>query len=919
MTTPHLPQQLRDYQLAAVQAVDTGQKRALCVAACGTGKTLMAAHSAAKLLAGKPGSVLVVLPTLGLLEQTYRTWQREAPFRFTPIAVCSVHIRGTEDICSDELSILNTTSPEHLAEWRADSTGVCVAFCTYQSLGVISAAHSRLGMNAWTVMVCDEAHRTSGLKGKPFAAALDAELIPVKHRLFYTATPKVHNSRAGAATPRRRTVASMDDPDLYGRQVFTLPTRDAIDQGILSPFKVAVIAVSDTAVADALKDVRMISLAAGEDGTARADHVAAAIALTKAAADYQLSSVLAFHNTIAASSQFAVTFRRTHALLTSRGLIRDGRTAAIRHIDGTTSLKDRIAATEILARHDPVRWNVVTNARCLTEGINIPALDAIFFAEPRSSEIDIAQAVGRAIRKHPYHDRPALIVLALTVEDGQDAETVIARSDFKPARQVLKGLQSHDPTLTRDLALLRERLSAPKPTDTGPLETDILDIHLPFEIPERLAEQFFRAFSIHAIDTLIREWEQYFAAAQAYAQAYGHANVPRGYPTPTGLDLANWIKRQRGLHARGQLLPARAIRLEGLPGWAWDVHHARWAQLFGELERFATEFGHLNPNPTYLTPTGDNLGNWVRNQRSTHRLGRLQARYVEKLESLPGWTWSRLDTQWESSFAALAGFVTEHGHARPPVKRSTNGHVVGNWVTIQRSLHLVGELPPERAKRLAALPGWTWNAVDTQWEENFVALTEFTNAHGHARPPQDYRTSIGVRLGQWVAGQRRRSTTISDERRQRLESLPGWAWNAADARWNENFAALKSFAEQHGHSYPPRDPSSPELYRLNQWVVALRRPNRRDNLGLQRRLQLEGLPAWSWAPRQSLKWKHFFVALAAYADEHGHARPPVDYCTADGFKLGAWVAELSTPARRRGLHPKRRAGLEALPGWAWTS
>lgn len=439
---------LRDYQRAAVDAVTPDEHRALLVSGCGTGKTLMAVHAVAKLLAGAPGTVLLTFPTLGLLEQTYQVWRGEAPMSFSALAVCSQQIGDPEDIADDELSIPSTTSAEKLAHWLADTAGVRVVFATYQSAAVLVEAHRAFSAPAWTVMVCDEAHRTAGRRGKPFAVVLDDHKIPAAHRLFFTATPKVHargsSPSRSSARPRRNAVASMDNQDLYGRRVFSLPTRDAIQRGILSPFKVAVIAVTDSAVASALKDVRLISLAAGEDGSARADHVAAAIALTQAADDYQLASVLAFHNTIAASRDFAATFARTHALLRARGLVSDGREAHITHIDGGSPLRERKAAAEdTLGQHRPEQRNIVTNARCITEGIDIPALDAVFFAEPRSSDIYVAQAVGRAIRKNPNHDRPALIVLALTVDDSLDAETVIDISQFKKARQVLLALQSH--------------------------------------------------------------------------------------------------------------------------------------------------------------------------------------------------------------------------------------------------------------------------------------------------------------------------------------------------------------------------------------------------------------------------------------------------------------------------------------------
>lgn len=128
---------LRDYQRAAVDAVTPDEHRALLVSGCGTGKTLMAVHAVAKLLAGAPGTVLLTFPTLGLLEQTYQVWRGEAPMPFSALAVCSQQISDPEDIADDELPIPSTTSAEQLAHWLADTAGVRVVFATYQSAAVL--------------------------------------------------------------------------------------------------------------------------------------------------------------------------------------------------------------------------------------------------------------------------------------------------------------------------------------------------------------------------------------------------------------------------------------------------------------------------------------------------------------------------------------------------------------------------------------------------------------------------------------------------------------------------------------------------------------------------------------------------------------------------------------------------------------
>lgn len=168
-----------------------------------------------------------------------------------------------------------------------------------------------------------------------------------------------------------------------------------------------------------------------------------------------------------------------------------------------------------------------------------------------------------------------------------------------------------------------------------------------------------------------------------------------------------------------------------------------------------------------------------------------------------------------------------------------------------------------------------------------------------------------------MSDQRRRRAQLTVERRQQLEALPGWTWNTKDAQWDDFIAALSAFADEHGHSYPPRDSTQPELVKLNQSVVSVRRPERQDRLTAEQRRQLENLPGWSWESRQKASWEEYFAALVAFADEHGHATPPLDYCSAGGLTLGRWVRSMQQPSRRRKLSDQRAARLEALPGWTW--
>ena len=942
---------LRDYQRAAVEAADPAADRGLWVSGCGTGKTLMAAAATAKLLGNKPGSVLVLFPTLGLLEQTYRVWRAQFPHRFEALAVCSEKIGNEideEDIGSDELTVPSTTSPEQLAQWLVDTPGIRVVFATYQSLGVITAAHRQFGAGVWTVCVCDEAHRTSGRRGKPFAAILDQRQVPADHRLFFTATPKEHSGpRTRAGKPRQRSVASMDDPELYGRRVFTLSTREAIERGILADFKVAVIAVSDSAVGAALKDLRLISLAAGEDGRARADHVAASIALIKAAADYGLSSVLAFHNTIAASKEFAATFARTHALMSAKGLLRDDRSAAITHIDGTSKLTDRLAAVQTLDHRDAERWNIVSNARCLSEGVNIPSLDAVLFAEPRSSEVDVAQAVGRAIRKNPHHDRPSLIVLSVTVDDSQDAETVIDISEFQRARQVLSALQSHDPSIRQDLALVREALKEGTiGDDSGSISTDLLDIHLPADLPPHLAEQFLRAFSIHTVDTLTAQWEGALATLMRYVADQGHARPPQDYLCPNEFPLGRWVSEQRKRYARGRLIRDRVERLEALPGWAWNALDARWEESFAALASYADEHGHSYPPRDYQGPARANLNQWVIGQRRPGVRDRLTEERRKRLEDLPGWSWEHRQTPtWEPSFAALKEYADVHGHASPPLDYvSPTGIAVGKWVAALRKPSRTKKLGAQRRSRLEALPGWSWkpddrprrpetspprrpdiaaDAADRAWDTSWEALKLYSASERHASPPKEHVSTSGVALGSWAVEQRKRFKrgTLAPNHVERLEGLPGWAWTAADAQWELAYADLRRYLASDDNAYPHRDVPSTSGIDLAYWMKRQRAAASAGSLSVERRRRLEQLPGWSWKTVPRPPWDDAYRELAAYAREHGTATPLQGTITTSGFALGHWVSAQRVAYNRGTMarkFPERIERLESLPGWVWS-
>jgi hypothetical protein len=277
----------------------------------------------------------------------------------------------------------------------------------------------------------------------------------------------------------------------------------------------------------------------------------------------------------------------------------------------------------------------------------------------------------------------------------------------------------------------------------------------------------------------------------------------------------------------------------------------------------------------------------------------------------------RVVLAWEIGLRSIIEFSEVHGHCYVAPGLVFRKYPLGFWVAQQKKAHADGSLSSAQRSRLESLPFWDWCPdPGDRWSLGFSHLQVYAGRHGDCYVVRSYLTPDGFRLGGWVSRMRtwHRKGELSSEQVYLLEALPGWAWDANDARWNRNYELLKQFADAYGHVQLPKDYQVGGVA-LGTWYV--RQRTRFATLIPARQNLLLELPGWG-TESHAARWAVGYHHLQRFVDCHGHADPLVQWiCPDSGFRLGPWVA-LQRRAHRDGyLTEVRRDRLAALPGWTW--
>ncbi|MYV56701.1 DEAD/DEAH box helicase [Streptomyces sp. SID3212] len=834
--------QLRPHQREAVDAVvrtltipahtRTPEKglRTQVVMATGSGKTLVAAHSAEELHAGR---VLVLVPSLDLLAQTQAAW-REGGRRGPVIGVSS--LRG------EEASFPHTTDVDELVEWTRGLDQVTV-FATYASLGLgtLERAHSA-GLAAWDLIVVDEAHRVSGRIGKPWAVVHDNQKIPSSRRLYMTATPRLWQLGDGdeAGAPGEL-VASMDDDPRgpFGSRCFTLTLSEAIDRGICAPYQVVCVDISDTR----LQAAQLLGAESRSAQVRGARLAALQTALVKASAEEGFRRTLVFHHVVKEAEAFAAGLPDVAGQLHAADPQRYPKTVWADWLCGDHKpLHRRRVLAEFAAGTSTdgttVDKGFLSSVKVLGEGVDTANCDAVYWADVRGSMPDLVQAVGRALRIQPGEGKVASLVVPVLLGPGETADNMLTSRAYGGLAKLLEALRAHDTRIVEQLAE-QQAPSAYKPVakdesgkSTGGSGEGSGGISVPakallkFSTPRDPAA--LAAFiNLRVLNPENEHWRRGVEAAVIYAREHGDLRVPftfrvpdgddqkaaeeeeeevRGWPASlAGFPLGQWTADARRLYARGKMDEDRVAQLDSL-GMVWSHFDVAWEEGLAAARGWAAQAGHLLA-PLDATYQGAAVGIWLKNARAAARkadeneqrrakglpvessAGAMPAERREQLEDIdPSWCPSWPVT-WQRCFHLVRTHL-DTGGALPTTVGETvrQNEDLGRWVTSVRlgwdQLTTVQQWMCEQVLGIEPAsedekPQPRRTQAD-KWATHYQAAKQYYERERHLQVPRKHveRITVGedqeeqeLRLGSWISNQRSRAATLTPERMEQLSAI----------------------------------------------------------------------------------------------------------------------------------------------------
>ena len=807
-----------DYQEEAIEAVVNHFKdneRGQLILPCGAGKTFTSLWIKEKLQAS---NTLVLVPSLALLRQIKSNWNEAYNTKFIRLNVCSekdIDIDIDNDIAITHTYEIpgNVTSDKNLVALFLKKEGDKVIFSTYQSLQVVVDALQLLPNFHFDLIIADEAHKTAGFEDQnKFTLVHNNDKVRGLKRLYMTATPRIASPELKAKHSGRIVfLKDMSNPKVYGKEAYRMTFGTAIEKGILVKYKIIAVGVSDTDLKNYIE--RNIQLTKSESITDYAHNYALNIVMEK----YKAFHALTFHSRI----KNAVDFSKRH-----NRLVQD---VVSTSISGTQTTSEREIILKAFEKADKA---IVSNAKCLTEGVDVPVIDVVYYSDPKNSKIDIVQSAGRALRKAKHRNKEwGFIVVPIFHKDRETVEDAIDKSDYRNLITVIRSLCDQDERLVSEINELawEKEYKKRKATIEVTFSDDETDRVIQFEeIKEKLKNALFN----QVIESLKDSWEIHFKEVEEFFNTNGHSNIPARHKTKDGFGLGTWCVSQRVNYNKGLLSDEEITKLQKL-NFDFDPDKTLFENDFKKLLEYKQKNGHVN------VPTiGSTLGRKVNRLRTYYRRGKLSTEKIERLSAI-GFQFIVSDVKsWNERFEELKDFYEVNEHLN--IKETENIGLL-QWCYKQRKQR--NKLSSEQLEKLKSID-FESNFKLIDREDNFLnrlvqLQAYFKKSNTFFIPEKDNENR---QLKYWLGKLRTKynNGTLSKEKELMLNDI-GYFFNDVsyeDSLWNEKFNDLEAFYEKY-NTFILFD--KPDYAYLNKWLQYQRKLFKKGKLQDEREKKLKSI------------------------------------------------------------------------------
>ncbi|MFI9788530.1 Helicase associated domain protein [Kitasatospora sp. NPDC051984] len=825
---------LRPHQMEALEAIVRGLTprpgriappqglRVTAQMATGSGKSFVGAR-AAQALAPR-GTVLVVVPTLDLLVQMIGEW-RKAGRSGEMHAVCSL-VDGELP-----LGVGASTRPLRIGWWiqeAAKRRRPLTLFATYTSAGALKDTYRYYDerqepLPPLGLMVCDEAHRSSGHVEKTWTVVNNHAEIPALRRLYMTATPRIWappksrvRQREGAVQPLPEELAvSMDDQRVYGPQVVSLGLAEAIDRKLLAPFEVVVLELRDPGADRKAAEKQPVPWGPGvgeaEDGEedqVPAERIAAIQAgLVKTCVERGLRRTITFHNRTIEARYFSETLNQAVEKLHNENPEKYPPEFWAQWLSGEHEVdfrKEIIGDFGTAEEDEGLTHAVLSNCKVLGEGVDIPNADAVLL-QGRGSMVDIVQAIGRALRMKPGEGKTASLIVPVFLQPGEEPGDILKSDSYGPLVKILSAIRSHDARVVEALAVPqksgRRTTGRSAEAEFAPGEGEGAGtpaFSLPVRFQSKVGEDVLALFIATRVLTGENQlWREGIGHCRKWFEETGGLDVP--YSARVGEQgnyrLGEWLTQRRVEFANGELPRHRVEMLEQL-GMIWSVSDARFEAGLDWARVWAKEHGGSLAAPARAAIGGYAIGGWLAGLRAAAEVpggepGALDPERRAALEEIDPWWCPAWPITWQRSYAvARQWWLESDGRvdwAQLPLETTFEGEQLGRWVRAQRAgwaeLHqeqqdLLAAIGIEEDQELAAARAVAAAKPKVSRTDRFqlglAALAAFVEREGHAKVPRAHKED-GTSLGTWLNNQKARRDKLTAEQLGQLEAL-GVAW-----------------------------------------------------------------------------------------------------------------------------------------------